>query len=91
MHTRAHMRKKKKRRVSASALTPADGLTSQPNNTPCCLRVQVSRVSRGDLNRLQGEEKGWLARRPHPRIQRFWEGADFSIALALEALEPALN
>ena len=87
--------------ANASALTGSAGLTSR-KNCACSLRVQVPGVPSGELNQPQCEEKSWQARRPHTRILRMGEGrggrrggrreeGTFSIALALEALDPAWN
>ena len=61
------------------------------NASASSLQLQVPRVPRGDINQPHREEKGWQARRRHPRVLRIQGGATFSIASALEALDPAWN
>ena len=74
--------------TSASALFPSAGLTCR-HPYACCPKKQVPGVPGGELNQLQGEEKGYEARPPHLPLLRSQEDATFFIALALEALDPA--
>ena len=63
---------------------PSVGLSSRQKTLCLCLREQVPGIPSGDLNQPQGEEKGCEAR-PLGKLG----DATFSVALALDALDPA--
>ena len=80
----------KKKPGGAGALVPSAGLTSQKKHA-CFLGVQVPCVSGSDLNQHQGEEDAGEARPPLSQVLESQEEPTFSIALALEALDPVLH